>query len=101
MNPRTHLKPTTVLIPTAIVLTWFALSPPLKAVDCPSDCDNSIGQTALGFNALAVNTGFNNTGVGGLALGSNTTGSFNVALGGGALGCEPIRPQNMPIAAAA
>ena len=81
----------------AIALTWFALSPPLKAVDCPSDCDNSIGQTALGFNALAVNTGFNNTGVGQGALQSNTSGGFNVAVGVLALGKNHTGQQNMAI----
>jgi len=85
----------------AIALCWFALSPPLKAVDCPSNCDNSIGQTALGFTALAVNTGFNNTGVGQGALRSNTTGSFNVALGGGALLSNTTGQQNMAIGAEA
>ena len=85
----------------AIALAWFALSPPLKAVDCPSDCDNSIGQTALGFTALSVNTGFNNTGVGQGALQQNTTGSFNVAIGGGALLSNTTGQQNMAVGAEA
>ena len=85
----------------AIALCWFALSPPLKAVDCPSDCDNSIGQTALGFTALGVNTGFNNTGVGQGALQNNTTGSFNVAIGGGALLSNTTGQQNMAVGAEA
>jgi hypothetical protein len=85
----------------AIALCWFALSPPLKAVDCPSDCDNSIGQTALGFTALAVNTGFNNTGVGQGALQNNTTGGFNVAIGGGALLSNTTGQQNMAVGAEA
>jgi hypothetical protein len=85
----------------AIALCWFALSPPLKAVDCPSDCDNSIGQTALGFTALSVNTGFNNTGVGQGALQNNTTGTFNVALGGGALLSNTTGQQNMAVGAEA
>jgi hypothetical protein len=85
----------------AIALAWFALSPPLKAVDCPSDCDNSLGQTALGFTALAVNTGFNNTGVGQGALQQNTTGSFNVAIGGGALLSNTTGQQNMAVGAEA
>ena len=80
-----------------IALCWFALSPPLKAVDCPSDCDNSIGQTALGFNVLAVNTGFNNTGVGQGALQSNTSGGFNVAVGVLALSNNTTGQQNMAI----
>jgi len=85
----------------AIALCWFALSPPLKAVDCPSDCDNSIGQTALGFTALGVNTGFNNTGVGQGALQKNTTGGFNVAIGGGALLNNTTGQQNMAVGAEA
>jgi hypothetical protein len=84
-----------------IALCWFALSPPLKAVDCPSDCDNSAGQTALGFTALSVNTGFNNTGLGQGALQQNTTGSFNVAVGGGALLSNTTGQQNMAVGAEA
>ena len=85
----------------AIALCWFTLSPPLKAVDCPNDCDNSIGQTALGFTALGVNTGFNNTGLGQGALQNNTTGSFNVAIGGGALLSNTTGQQNMAVGAEA
>jgi hypothetical protein len=39
------------------------------------------GNTAGGADALAVNTGFNNTGFGYEALGKNTTGSYNTASG--------------------
>jgi hypothetical protein len=95
---------TRLKIPTPsflIALACFGLSPSLKAVDCPSDCDNALGQTALGFTALSVNTGFNNTGVGQGALQKNTTGSFNVAIGGGALLNNTTGQQNMAIGAEA
>src|SRR5436190_2962784 len=72
----------------AIALTWFALSPPLKAVDCPSTCPGG-GNTGVGAGALdSVNPaiGLNNTAVGTDALTDDTTGGFNVAIGGLALG---------------
>jgi len=83
----------------AIALTWFALSPPLKAAACPDDCDNGLGKTALGFNALQNNTGINNTAVGDSALQSNTNGSYNVAIGGFALRSNLTGFQNMAIGA--
>src|SRR2546423_2054263 len=66
----------------AIALTWFALSPPLKAAPCSGECDFGTGSTSLGTNALPINTGLNNTAVGKSALESNTSGGFNVAIGG-------------------
>ena len=83
----------------AIALTWFALSPPLKAVTCPDDCDNFTGKTALGFDALASNTGINNTAVGDSALQNNTNGGYNVAIGGFALRNNHTGQQNMAIGA--
>jgi uncharacterized coiled-coil protein SlyX len=89
---------------TAIALSCFALSPPLKAQDCPTTCDTAlntgvgtnalssvnpavgINNTAVGFGALKDNTdGFYNTAVGTLALEHNTTGNFNMAIGTEAL----------------
>src|SRR5256885_13392047 len=66
----------------AIALTWFALSPPLKAAPCSGECDFGTGSTSLGTNALPINTGLNNTAVGKSALESNTSGGFNRAVGG-------------------
>jgi hypothetical protein len=69
----------------AIALCWFALSPPLKAVDCPNDCSGAFGNTGLGINALdSVDTshgGINNTAVGQNALTADTIGYYNVAIG--------------------
>ena len=90
----------------AIALAWFALSPPLKAQDCPTTCTalglntgvgtnalinvnpaaGGINNTAVGFGALRDNTtGFYNTAVGTRALEQNTTGNFNMAIGTEAL----------------
>src|SRR5215510_6030955 len=65
----------------AIALTWFALSPPVKA-QCPTFCDGAAGgNTALGNNALdsvnAAGGGINNTAVGFNALTADTTGHYN------------------------
>ena len=85
----------------AIVLCWFALSPPLKAVDCPTECGSG-GNTALGFNALdSVTTGINNAAVGANALTDDTTGAYNVAVGSGALQSNTTGFQNMAIGAEA
>ena len=90
----------------AIALCWFALSPPLKAQDCPSRCTllglntgvgvnalssvnpaaGGINNTAVGFGALRdTTTGFYNVAVGTRALEQNTTGNFNMAIGTEAL----------------
>src|SRR6266550_1800278 len=85
----------------AIALCWFALSPPLKAQDCPSTCPGG-GNTGLGPNALdSVTGGINNTAVGANALTSDTTGAFNVAIGSGALRDNTSGFQNMAIGAEA
>ena len=85
----------------AIALTWFALSPPLKAAPCSGECDFGTGSTSLGTNALPINTGLNNTAVGKSALESNTSGGFNVAIGGLALANNTTGQQNMAIGAEA
>jgi uncharacterized coiled-coil protein SlyX len=72
----------------AFALCCFALSPPLKAIDCPSTCPGG-GNTGLGENALdSVNPargGINNTAVGFNALTAETTGQYNVAVATAAL----------------
>ena len=84
----------------AIAFCWLALSPPLKAVDCPSSCNGS--STAVGNGALnPASTGLNNTAMGTDALGNDTTGAFNVAIGGLALGSNTTGQQNMAIGAEA
>ena len=89
----------------AIALAWFALSPPIQAQDCPTQCGDGlntgvginaltnvnaagggINNTAVGFGALRdTTTGFYNTAVGTRALEHNTTGDFNMAIGTEAL----------------
>src|SRR2546429_5215589 len=76
----------------AIALTWFALSPPVKAAPCSGECDFGTGSTSLGTNALPINTGLNNTAVGKSALESNTSGGFYVAIGGFSLQGKTHRP---------
>src|SRR6266536_9097 len=89
----------------AIALWWFALSPPLKAVDCPNDCSGAFGNTGLGINALdSVNGGaggINNTAVGQNALTADTIGYYNVAIGSGALASNTSGNFNMAIGAEA
>jgi hypothetical protein len=85
----------------AIALCWFALSPPLKAQDCPSTCPGG-GNTGVGNNALdSVTTGINNTAVGAGALTADTGGDYNVAVGNGALQSNTTGFQNMAIGAEA
>jgi len=88
-----------------IALCWFALSPPLKAVDCPSTCTAAGGNTGLGVNALtSVNPGaggINNTAVGTNALTADTAGFYNVAIGSGALANNTTGQFNMAIGAEA
>src|SRR2546423_15044649 len=78
----------------AIALTWFALSPPLKAAPCSGECDFGTGSTSLGTNALPINTGLNNTAVGKSALESNTSGGFNVGIGGFGVSSNNTCQQN-------
>jgi trimeric autotransporter adhesin len=87
----------------AIALACFALSPPLKAVDCPNECGVG-GNTALGVNALdSVNpaVGINNVAVGFNALTDNTDGFYNVAIGSAALANNTTGDFNMAIGAGA
>jgi uncharacterized coiled-coil protein SlyX len=70
------------LIPLALALAWFALSPTAQAVDPPPDGGYLNQNTAEGANALfSLTTGYENTAIGFDALLSNTTGSDNTANG--------------------
>ena len=81
----------------AITLCWFALSQPLKAVDCPTDCGPG-GNTAVGNSALdSLSTGTNNTAVGANALTANDAGGYNTAVGAGALANNTTGNFNMAI----
>ncbi len=84
----------------AIALCWFALSPPLKAQDCPTECGAG-GNTGVGINALSVvnpgANGINNTAVGLNALTNDTTGQYNVAVGSRALENNTTGDFNMAI----
>src|SRR6266576_3184514 len=101
MHHLIRLKTITSPLLMTLTLLWFALSPPLKAVDCPSACGSG-GNTAVGINALdSVTTGINNAAVGTGALTADTTGSFNVAVGSGALQSNTTGFQNMAIGAEA
>jgi len=83
----------------AIAFGCFALSPPLKAQDCPSTCPAG-GNTGVGAGALdSVNPliAFNNTAMGLNALTDDTTGGFNVAIGSFALAHNTTGQQNMAI----
>jgi hypothetical protein len=81
----------------AIALGCFALSPPLKAQDCPTECGAG-GNTAVGDNALdSLTDGINNTAVGKSALTSNTTGGYNVGIGSGALRSNTTGLFNMAV----
>ena len=104
MNPLTYLKRTILLIPTAIVLACFGLSPQTRAVLPAPDGGYPNGNTAEGQNALfSLTTGALNTALGGAALfflprpattilavgfeaaAFNTTGEANTATGAYAL----------------
>jgi uncharacterized coiled-coil protein SlyX len=74
-----------LLIPLAIALASFALSPTARAV-CREGCGFNPSNTFLGNDALLNNTtGFSNTANGSQALFSNTTGHDNTANGFSAL----------------
>lgn len=85
MNHILNLKSLRLL---TLALAGFALMPGAQAVSPPPDGGYPGGNTAEGDNALfnlsAQDGGFN-TAVGWYALFSNVTGSFNTALGAGAL----------------
>ena len=58
-----------LLIPLALALAWFALSPPAQAVTPPPDGGYPGFNTAEGDNALfSLTTGTNNTATGASAL---------------------------------
>ena len=77
-----------LLIPFAIALAWFALSPTAQA-QLPSPAPDGgypNGNTAEGDGALqSVTTGGFNTALGFEALANNTTGNDNTATGVNAL----------------
>jgi len=94
-----------LLIPLVFALTWFALSPTVRAVDPPPDGgyanfntaegDGTLNllyigaqNTAIGANALNHNDGNANTAVGAFALDINTVGNYNTASGVDALACN-------------
>src|SRR5438067_13830653 len=66
-----------------LVLGLFALSPTARAVDPPPDGGYPNANTAEGDNALfsLEPAGFGNTGIGWRALFSDTTSSYNTAVG--------------------
>ena len=59
---------------------------------------NQTNNTAVGFNAMELNTtGDHNTGIGGQALLSNTTGENNTALGSSALTFNDVGNRNVAV----
>jgi len=83
---RSPLRLGLLLLPLALVLVCFALSPTARAVDPPPDGGYPNFNTAEGTDALLnLTTGFNNTAVGFDALFSNTSGDDNTAVGSQAL----------------
>lgn len=60
------------------------------------------GNTAIGYNSLNASTsGINNVGLGTGTLQSNTTGSYNLAIGGNALQSNTTGTENMALGYAA
>jgi hypothetical protein len=83
---RSPLRLGLLLLPLALVLVCFALSPTARAVDPSPDGGYPNFNTAEGTDALFnLTTGFNNTAVGFDALFSNTSGDDNTAVGSQAL----------------
>ena len=84
MNPLIQLKKATPVF--LVALACFGLLPTTQAVSpTPDGCYPGL-TTAEGCNALNfLTTGVGNTGVGWYALFANSTGSYNTALGAGAL----------------
>src|SRR6267378_1191170 len=84
-----------LLIPFAIALAWFALSPTAQAVSPPPDGGYLGNNTAEGdYALLSLTTGLNNTAIGFEALFSNTTGNGNTANGSFALVSNTTRNNN-------
>src|SRR4029077_17685136 len=70
----------------ALALCCFTLLPTAHSQTCFSNCNDSQSNTALGTDALFLNsTGDNNTAIGAAALLHNTTGYDNTAIGSEAL----------------
>jgi hypothetical protein len=83
---RQHGRRGFLLVPLALALACFGLSPQAQAVDPPPDGGYPGSNTAECDTALFnLTTGLGNTAVGHQALFSNTTGSFNTANGFAAL----------------
>ncbi len=79
---RSPLRLAFLLIPLALVLACFALSPAARAVLPAPDGGYPNGNTAEGEDALfSLTTGTYNTAIGFNALFNNATGSFNTAIG--------------------
>jgi hypothetical protein len=86
MNPLSWLKNATPPILTGLLLTYFPLAPIARAVVPPPDGAYPNFNTAEGQNALQnLTSGFGNSGLGALTLFTDSTGSFNTAVGAGAL----------------
>jgi trimeric autotransporter adhesin len=86
MTPLSWLKNATPPILTGLLLTYFPLAPIARAVVPPPDGAYPNFNTAEGQNALQnLTSGFGNSGLGALTLFSDSTGSFNTAVGAGAL----------------
>jgi hypothetical protein len=86
MNPLIQLKKATPLSLTIFAVGCLALSPKALAVVPPPDGGYPNFTTAEGTNALKnLSTGAGNTGVGWYSLFSDTTASFNTAVGVGTL----------------
>ena len=97
-----HSILTRLLAATCLAAALFGIVQ-LAESDCPSQCNNTdhntalgfaalhanttgFGNTAVGFEAMTLNTtGFDNTALGFLALGASFTGNYNVAIGNGAM----------------
>ena len=80
------MKPNTLSLVLFALLTYFALSPRVQAVNPPPDGGYANFTTAEGTNALLhLTTGVANTAVGWFSLESNTDGSFNTGVGAGTL----------------
>jgi hypothetical protein len=74
------------LLPVALVLACFAISPTAQAVVPAPDGGYPGGNTAEGQNALfSLANGVHNTAIGYLSLRNTTTGGYNTALGSGTL----------------
>jgi hypothetical protein len=78
------MKATIPPVLVALSLACFAFSPGAQAVSPPPDGGYPGGNTAEGQDALLhLTTGVQNTAVGFLSLKSNTTSSYNTAIGSG------------------